>query len=72
MNAESWQSYAERRDHIAQDCRRYPGCAPMSESAWGEHSGKVHTAAHGDAILEGAHLPSLLQGGMSPFGSHFG
>lgn len=62
MNAESWQSYAERRDNIAQDCRLYPGCAPLSDTAWGDWSGKIHTAPHGNAILEGAHLPSLSAG----------
>lgn len=62
MNAESWKSYQERQDFIARDCLRYPGCAPMSDAAWADWSGKVHTAAHGNAIMEGAHLPSLNAG----------
>ena len=62
MNAESWKSYQERQDFIAKDCLRYPGCAPMGEKEWADWSGKVHTAAHGNDIMEGAHLPSLNAG----------
>ncbi|CAJ1442118.1 unnamed protein product [Effrenium voratum] len=62
MNAESWQSYQERLDGIVEDCKRYKGSAPMTDSAWEEWSGKVHSAPHGNAILEGAHLPSLNAG----------
>eukprot|EP00438_Fugacium_kawagutii_P014570 Skav232313 [mRNA] locus=scaffold882:702360:714965:- [translate_table: standard] len=62
MNAESWKSYQERQDCIARDCLRYPGCAPMTDAAWADWSGKVHTAADGNAIMEGAKLPALNAG----------
>eukprot|EP00440_Ansanella_granifera_P041339 gb/GFBE01044830.1/.p1 GENE.gb/GFBE01044830.1/~~gb/GFBE01044830.1/.p1 ORF type:complete len:1240 (+),score=339.42 gb/GFBE01044830.1/:1-3720(+) len=59
MNAESWGAYMKRVDEISEQCRRFSGAAPTADSVWAEWSGKVHTAAHGEAILQGAHLPGL-------------
>jgi len=59
MNAESWGSYLKRTDEISEHCARFAGSAPVVDSVWTEWSGPVMTAAHGNAILAGAHLPGL-------------
>jgi len=59
MNAESWVQYLKTRDDISDACRRFPGSAPMPDTAWADWSGKIQTSAHGDAILQGAKLPGL-------------
>jgi len=62
MNAESWKSYMERLDNIAQACRRHAGAAPLSAEVWKEWSGVVHTASHGNEILKRSRLPELEEG----------
>lgn len=60
MNAESWGSYLKRTDAIADECKRFPGAAPVVD--WDSWSGPVATADLGRGILDEARLPALAGG----------
>lgn len=60
MNAESWGSYLQRRDKIAEQCsKECPAEAPCPEEKWRGWSGMIGTQGRAQEILELCKVPPL-------------
>lgn len=59
-NVDSWSSYIGRLDAMTEQCKKFPGDAPVAD--WSRWSGPLLTDKLGSDILAAARLPSLAAG----------